>query len=183
MGYLKKNGGAIVAAVVELLVGVLLFINPDGLTSGILMALGGVLIIFGVIFLIRYFNTEPVQAAMEQNFSKGLIMILLGCVLALFTQQIIDIFSLAPKIYGVVILIIGVMKLQQSVDLLRQKAQFWFLASFNALLAVAFAAIILSNLIESTDTLWWMAAAALIAEAVFDAVVLVMTRKKKAAEK
>ena len=182
MGFIKQNGSAIVAGLVELLIGILLFVDPVGFTSGILMAVGVIFLICGVVCLIHYFNTEPVQAALEQNFSKGLVMILLGSFLALRTQQAIALFPLLTHLYGVAILIIGVVKLQQGVDLLRLKARYWFLAGVNAVLAILFAALILSNPFASTIVLWRMAAISLIVEAVLDIVVLIMTRKEGAVE-
>ena len=176
MGFIKQNGSAIVAGLVELLIGILLFVDPVGFTSGILMAVGVILLICGVVCLIRYFNTEPVQAALEQNFAKGLVMILLGGFLALRTQQAIALFPLLTHLYGIAILIIGVVKLQQGVDLLRLKARFWFLAGINALLAVLFAVIILSNPFASTVVLWRVAAISLIAEAVLDIAVLFLNK-------
>ena len=176
MGFLKQNGGAIVAGLVELLIGILLFVDPVGFTSGILMVVGVILLLCGVVCLIHYFNTDPVQAALEQNFSKGLIMILLGGFLVLRTQQVIALFPLLTHLYGVAILIIGVAKLQQGVDLLRLKARYWFLAGVNALLAILFAAIILSNPFTSTIVLWQVAAISLIVEAVLDIAVLFLNR-------
>ena len=180
MGFIKQNGSAIVAGLVELLVGILLFVNPEGFTSGILMAVGAILLVCGVVCLIHYFNTDPVQAALEQNFSKGLVMILLGGFLALRTQQAIHFFAAITHLYGIAILIIGVVKLQQSVDLLRLKARYWFLAGINAVLAVLFATVILSNPFTTTIVLWRVAAISLIVEAVLDVVVLIMTGKSPA---
>ena len=40
MGFLKQNVGAIAVGLVELLIGILLFVDPEGFTSGILMAVG-----------------------------------------------------------------------------------------------------------------------------------------------
>ena len=177
MGFIKQNGSAIVAGLVELLVGILLFVNPEGFTSGILMAVGAILLICGAVCMIHYFNTEPVQAALEQNFSKGLIMILLGGFLALRTRQAMRFFSAITHLYGVAILIIGVVKLQQGIDLLRLKARYWFLAGVNAVLAILFAVVILSNPFASTIILWRVAAISLIVEAVLDVVVLIMTGK------
>ena len=180
MGFVKKNGSIIVAGLVELLIGVLLFVDPVGFTSGILKAVGGILLICGVVCLLSYFNTDPVQAALERNFSKGLVMILLGCVLALRTEQVIGLFPLLAQLYGAAILLVGIVKLQQGVDLLRLKSRFWFLAGVNALLAIVFAAIILGNPFTSTIVLWRVAAISLIMEAVLDVVVLIMTSRAKA---
>ena len=179
MGFVKQNGSSIVTGLVELLIGILLFVNPVGFTSGILMAVGGILLVSGVISMIRYFNTEPVQAAMEQNFSKGLLMLLLGGFLVLRTQRVIALFPLLTHLYGVAILVIGVVKLQQGVDLLRLKVRYWFLAGINAVLALLFAAVILSNPFASTIVLWRVAAISLIVEAVLDVVVLIMTGKER----
>ena len=176
MGFIKKNGSAIVAGLVELLIGILLFVDPDGFTSGILRIVGGILLLCGVVCLIRYFRTEPVQAALEQNFSKGLIMILLGGILALRTEQVMGLFPLLAQLYGIAILVVGVVKLQQGVDLLRLKARFWFLAGINALLAIVFGAIILGNPFTSTIVLWRVSAISLIMEAVLDIAVLFLNR-------
>ena len=182
MGFIKQNGSTIVAGLLELLIGILLFVDPVGFTSNILRVVGAIFLICGVVCLIHYFNTEPVQAALEQNFSKGLVMILLGSFLALRTQQAIALFPLLTHLYGVAILIIGVVKLQQGVDLLRLKARYWFLAGVNALLAILFASVILSNPFTSTIVLWRLAAISLIVEAVLDVVVMIVTRKKDAAD-
>ena len=171
MGFLKQNGGAIVAGLVELLIVILLFVDTVGFASGILMDVGVILFLCGVVCLIRYFRTEPVQAALEQNFSKGLIMILLGVLFVLWTETIITLFPFA-RLCGVAILIIGVVKLQQGVDLLRLKSRFWFLAGINALLAIVFAAIILSD----PPILWQLAAISLIVEAILDIAVLFLNR-------
>lgn len=177
MGFIKQNGGAVAAGLVELLIGILLFVDPVGFTSGILTAVGVFFLICGVFCLIRYFNTEPMQAILEQNFSKGLVMILLGGFLALRTQQAIALFPLLTHLYGVAVLIIGVVKLQQGVDLFRLKARYWLLAGANAVLAILFAAVILSNPFASVIVLWRVAAISLIVEAVLDAAVLIMTGK------
>lgn len=177
MEFFKQNGNTIVAGLAELLVGIPLFANPIGFTSGILTAIGAVLLVCGAICLIHYFNTEPVQAALEQDFSKGLILILLGGFLALRTQRIIAFFSLLTHLYGVAILILGVVKLQQGVDLLRLKERYWFLAAVNAVLAILFAAVLLSSPFASTIVLLRVAAISLIVEAVLDVMVLIMTGK------
>ena len=172
MKFLGQNGHTIVAGFAELLIGILLFVDPDGFMSGILKVIGGVFLVCGAICLLRYFRTEPAQAALEQNFSRGLVLILLGGILVLRTQQIIDL-SLLTQLYGIAILVIGLFKLQQSVDLLRLKARFWFLAGVNALLAIVFAVIILND----PPILWQLVAISLILEAVLDIVVLIMTGK------
>lgn len=167
-----QKGIALLAALVELLIGILLFIEPIQFTSGILLGVGVVLLAFGVVCLIRYFRAEPLQAALEQNLSKGLVMILLGGFLAFQTERAIAVFPLLTHLYGIAILIMGIMKVQQGVDLLRLKLKYWFLAGINAVMAILFALVILSNPFTSTIVLWRVAAVSLILEAFLDIVVL-----------
>ena len=174
-----QKGVALLAALAELLVGILLFIEPIRFTSGILLGVGIILLIFGAICLLRYFRAEPVQAALEQNLAKGLVMLLLGGFLAFQTDRAISLFPLLTHLYGIAILIVGIVKLQQGVDLLRLKLRYWFLAGINAALAILFAVVILSNPFASTVALWQVAAISLIAEAVFDVIVLIMTGREK----
>lgn len=170
-----RKGSTFLMALAELLVGILLFIEPIRFTSGILLGVGVILIIFGAVCLMRYFRAEPMQAALEQNLAKGLVMILLGGFLVFQTERAISLFPLLTHLYGIAILIVGIVKLQQGVDLLRLKLRYWFLAGINAALAILFAAVILSNPFASTIVLWQVAAISLIVEAVFDVAVLVMT--------
>lgn len=174
-----QKGITLLAALVELLIGILLFIEPIRFTSGILLGVGVILLIFGVICVLRYFRAEPVQAALEQNLAKGLVTLLLGGFLTFQTDRAISLFPLLTHLYGIAILIVGIVKLQQGVDLLRLKLRYWFLAAINAVLAILFAAVILSNPFASTVVLWQMAAVSLIVEAVFDVIVLVMTGREK----
>lgn len=174
-----QKGIIVLAALAELLIGILLFIEPVRFTSGILLGVGVILLIFGAVCLLRYFRAEPVQAALERNLAKGLVMLLLGGFLAFRTERAIALFPLLTHLYGIAILIVGIVKLQQGVDLLRLKLRYWFLAGINAVLALLFAAVILSNPFASTIALWRVAAISLIVEAVFDVIVLIMTGREK----
>ena len=56
---MKKNGrtGGLLLALVEILVGILLLIDPAGFTSGIIIAAGAVLMALGLYNIILYFRT------------------------------------------------------------------------------------------------------------------------------
>lgn len=177
MKYIKTNGKVIFVGLVELLIGILLFIDPIRFTSGILRGVGVVVLVYGGVCLLSYFTTEPMQAALEQTLSKGLLMILLGGFLTFMTERAISVFPLLTHLYGIIILIVGVLKLQQCVDLLRLKTSCWYLAGINAVLAIAFAAVILSDPFETAIILWRVAAAALIVEALLDTVILILIGK------
>ena len=67
---LKKNSN-LVMCVAELVIGILLLINPTGFTRGIIIALGIPLALQGIGSIIGYFREKP-QAASEGNLlAKG----------------------------------------------------------------------------------------------------------------
>ena len=84
--------------------------------------------------------------------------------------------------YGVIILLMGVAKIQWAVDMLRMKKQNWFLAAIASVLCMAIAIIILMSPFESTLFFWRFIAISLILEAVLDILALVFARKKKEQE-
>ena len=59
------------AGLVELLIGILLFVDPIGFPSGILKIVGVILLFFGLFCLLRYFTTEPMQAAGVRSDPSG----------------------------------------------------------------------------------------------------------------
>lgn len=175
MRYLRRNGKTILSGILELLVGILLFINPEGLTNVIFKGIGIVLLFCGAFCAVQYFRTEPMRAVLEQNLFKGLLMLLVGCCLTFYTGVLGTVFAELARVYGLVILIAGIMKIQQTVDLLRLKVRFWFLSVLGALAALVFAGLLLFYPFETTGALWQLAAISLIVEAVLDIVLLLFT--------
>ena len=53
-------------SIAELIIGILLLVNPIGFTSGIIIAFGIALMIMGIRKTIKYFRTEPEEAAVSQ---------------------------------------------------------------------------------------------------------------------
>ena len=92
MTKIKRSMGNLLVSIVELLVGVLLFINPAGVTVGVIIAAGVILILNGIYQIARCFLIEPEEAAQERNLFKGLCAILLGLFCAFDSRWFIDAF-------------------------------------------------------------------------------------------
>ena len=182
MRLLKENIGGITMCIFELLVGILLLINPVNFTSGIIIALGVLLLPIGIIEIMVYFRLEPLEAAKRQSLTKGLVVILAGLFCIFKTNWFIVTFPLLTIMYGVIILLMGVAKIQWAVDMLRMKKQNLFLAAIASVLCMAIAIIILMSPFESTLFFWRFIAISLILEAVLDILALVFARKKKEQE-
>lgn len=123
---MKESLSTILLSLFELIVGVLLLISPVGFTTGIITTAGIVLMVVGVITLVQYFRTQAAEAAAGQLMFKALICLLLGAFCTFGSGWIIATFPLLTMLYGVVILLTGLSKVQWAVDMLRQKKKRWF---------------------------------------------------------
>lgn len=74
----KQNGNTIVMLLIEVVVGVLLLIDPLNFTSGIIMIAGIALMLCGLVSVIRYFRCDPREAAVGQLLAKGITFLLVG---------------------------------------------------------------------------------------------------------
>ena len=178
MKFLKNNIGGIAMCLLELLVGALLLINPVGFTSGIIRGAGLVLILIGIVCIIKYFRAEPEEAAKEQNLLKGLIALLAGGFCALRAEWFVITFPVITLIYGLVILITGLGKIQWTVDIIRQKKPKWFLCGLSALVSTVCGLVIIAAPFTTTAVLWMFTGISLIVDACFDIPALILTNKK-----
>lgn len=178
MGKTKKSMMSLIISILEVAVGILLLINPVGFTSGIIVTIGLVLSVLGVAHVIGYFRTEPEEAAKKNGLSKGILFLLSGLFCVIRPMWFLTVFPLFTVFYGVLMLITGVSRVQWTVDMLRKKQKYWFLALIGAGLALLFAILILTNPFATTAILWNFIGIALIVEAVADVLVFIFGDKK-----
>lgn len=175
----KEISGAseLFMSIVEIILGVLLLINPVGFTSGIIIVFGIVLAIMGVCHVVKYFRSDAKEAARSGSLTKGILFTLLGIFCTFRSEWFIATFPIITVLYGVLILVAGVSKLQIAVDMVRAKQKYWFLALISALLALVFAGLIIVNPFASTAFLWTFIGISLIVEAVIDVITFVFAKK------
>ena len=135
---LKRNFGGAIMSVAEIIIGILLLINPVGFTSGIITAFGILLMIMGLGSTIKYFRAEPEEAAAGQILVKGLVLLLAGAFCAFNSHWFLATFPVLTLIYGVMILITGITKLQWIVDMIRMKRSKWYWGAISAVVSPGF---------------------------------------------
>ncbi len=86
MNKFVKYLGRTLAYFLELLIGVVLLIDPEGFTSTIVIVAGIAMIVVGVWYALRYFRTEPVLAMREHDLATGLFLCAAGLLFALKTD-------------------------------------------------------------------------------------------------
>ncbi len=168
MKIIKNNIPTILLSLFEIAVGILLLLEPVGFTKGIITAAGILLIVLGILRAINYFRTDAKEAAGGRMLFTSLTLFLAGGFCALRTDWIMEVFPILTMLYGVVILLTGLMKVQWTVDMLRLKKKSWFLTGIGAFVSVLFAVLILANPFATTEVLWMFTGIALIVESVSD---------------
>lgn len=179
MKAIKQFFGGLILCAVEIAVGILLLINPLSFTSGIIIAAGVLMVLCGIGSVIRYFRTEPEAAAASQNLMTGLILLLAGGFCVCKSHWLITVFPVLTVIYGVVILLSGIGKIQWAVDLARSRKGKWFLAAISAVVSIVCAGVILGNPFTTTAMLWMFTGICLICEAVIDIITFLVSGSAK----
>lgn len=167
---------SILFAVCELIVGILLLIDPDGFTKSILVVLGAILTAMGIYNIIQYFRATVIRAAAGKGILRGCLSMTLGIFCIADPSWLLTIFPVLTVIYGVVILIAGFSKLQQLVDLLRMKTKRVGALAVSTALTLVFAFVILLNPFATMSVLWKFIGITLIVEAAADIVAACLMR-------
>lgn len=172
----KKNSN-LFTCIAELIIGVLLLINPVGFTRGIIIALGVPMALRGIGFIISYIREKPEAASKGNLLAKGLLTSCCGLFCIFRSKWFIVAFPVLTMLYGVITLVTAFGKLQWTCDLLRLKHKYWFIALISAILTLMLAILILTNPFSSTAVLWVFIGVSMIVEAAADAVTLVFEKK------
>ena len=167
---IKRSFSSIGMSLVELIVGILLLINPVGFTSGIIITLGVALMLTGVVTAIRYFCVDAVEASTHQLLVKGLISLLAGAFCAFYPQWFFVTFPILTLVYGIAILIAGLTKLQWMIDMIRMKRSRWFFVAISAAASILCGIVIIRNPFASTAAVWMFIGISLIVEAILDTI-------------
>lgn len=179
MQFIKGNLNNIIFCAYELVMGILILINPEAFTLGIIIIAGALLMVTGVINLYKYIIKNAEEAMREQYLTKGLLALMTGLFCALQTDWFLSTFPVLTTLYGVAVLVLGVSKVQLMFDMIRLKHKKWAYAGLNALITIVCAVIILMAPFGSTQVLWIFIGVSLIIEAIFDVVTLVLSYKAK----
>lgn len=178
MKAIKQFFGAAAACVFEILVGILLLIDPTGFTGSIIISCGCILMIWGVVCIIGYFRADPETAAINKGLFRGLCLLLAGGFCTRKWQWFITLLPLVALIYGAAILVTGVSKVQWTIDLLRLKRGKWYLAAISAAISILCGSVIITNPFTTTAVLWTFTGVSLIAEAIIDIITFLFSSRK-----
>ena len=177
MEKIKEKYGSIIMIVAEILIGIIVLFKPEDFTKIVIIGLGIVITLIGIIFLIKYFKSDIIDAIKEKNLFKSLTLITAGLFCIINSNWFIVTFPLLTIIYGIIILITGLMKVQWAIDAIRLKIKKWYITAINAVLSITFAIIIIKNPFTTIAVLWKFIALILILQGILDILQITLSNK------
>ena len=101
------------------------------------------LITWGVALIVKFFMKKLYKVYNDYNFSIGVLCIICGCVGLVRCGDIVDNFNI---FMGLIVLVIGIMALQSSVQLRAMESPFWFIQFIFSAIMILSSIVVLMDL-------------------------------------
>lgn len=138
--------GYIVISLLFCALGILMIVLPTVSPETFGIALGCAMVIFGAVKLVGYFSHDLFRLAFQYDLASGLLMLLLGCVLLISPDRMLNILC---TVFGILILSDSLLKIQISADARRFGLKRWWLILAVAIISAVFGAILIFRPAES----------------------------------
>ncbi len=159
-----KNANSGIICLIEIIVGVLLLVDPHSFISYILIIAGAFIAVTGIISLIKYFVAKPAEAE-KGGLTGALVSLSIGAFLMVKNNIATAWITIITIIFGAAILYTGYQKLEKAVEKMRNK-QYFLVSLISALVTIVFAVLII--FVIPDKAIWVFIGVALIVEAAID---------------
>ena len=174
--FLTSKIGNILLCIAEIIVGVLLLVNPDAVTSAFVIGAGAVMILTGIVFCTLYFVGEAEKMVIKQLLFKGLLLIILGVLCVTQYGVLLAALPFVTWVYAIAMLILAAYKVQCTVDILRLSGIRWYFPAISAALAVVLALFILLNPNTAMNIVWGFMRVSIILEAGLEIATIILLK-------
>ena len=130
----------VVAAILYLALGVVLLVWPDTTSNLICYAIGGVLLLYGVVGIISFLISREKTAALALQLIVGVVAAALG---VFFLTQPRLILSILPVLMGLFIIIVSLLSIKRAFEMRGYRYERWWAAFLLALIAIALGLLVL----------------------------------------
>lgn len=132
----------LVTALIGVVLGVVFLVEPSLVYTYITYAFGGLMALFGLVYIILYFARKPLSGEYHYEFGCGLVAVLAGAYVAvgglIFGDDALTItFTIICQLIGLAIALDGIMKLQYMLDLARMGYKKWWILLITSVLGIA----------------------------------------------
>ncbi len=179
--YLRKINVSLLLSVLELVLGILLLINPTGLTSVVVIVIGILLILLGLYHLFHYVRLPREEASHTWKLATGTGIMTIGIVTVANQGWLVEIVGAAASLYGIILLTFAFMKLQIMVDAIRGGRKQWYMMA-ACFLSSAILATLLFTGAFTAPFVWIFSGILLIMTAILGIVYFLLGRRSKPAE-
>ncbi len=167
------------SSLIQIVLGILLLINPLGFTEVIFIILGIAMVIGGILNIINYFIEDKEIAREERTLFFGLLLSILGFTVLFSVKWIISTLPIISVIYGAVVMIAGLARVQDGVDKIRNNEKGKAFSLISAVVGILCGVIIIANPFSTTIALWIFAGISLIVDAILDLIGIILVSIKK----
>lgn len=169
----------IIIIILEAVLGVFLTINPVGFTEVLIRIIGIVLLIGAVFGLVNIISGLKNQTSVVGPIIGSIIALIFGLLCLLGTGWILGIISIFAWIYGLILIIGGVVKCASFAQVrssgLANKSSYLILVS--AIIMIIFGIILLIRPFGTIELLLRIGGILLIVEAIFDLITMIINMK------
>ena len=156
-------------------VGLILFLFPNQISSVISMVVGLFFLFMGLVVIVSYLTKRVEMVFGSNRLVIGAAFIALGIFVMIRSDFVV---SVIPFILGLIVLISGVNKLQNFIDLKRLESDGGIVTLVFAILNIAFGVVLIINPFDAAIVLLKVTGIALIFSGITDLVATIILQKK-----
>ena len=176
MSFLKELKWNLIAmSIIFIVLGVVLILWPGATMTTICYMLAALLLIVGVVSLINYLKKDIRGIIYRYDLVVGLSAILGGILVIIKVDKLTE---LIPAVLGFLVTISGILKMQNSVDMLRLGHGTWHVAFCLAILNIVGGIILLVDPFTAAEALIMCLGIALVYSGITDLYVTIAISKK-----
>lgn len=176
MSLLKQlKWNLILLAVIFIALGIVLILWPGATMKTICYLLAAMLLAIGVVSLINYLRKDISGIIYRYDLVVGLCAILGGILVIVKVDKLTD---LIPAVLGFLVMMSGIMKMQNSVDMLRLGHGTWHVAFAMAIVNIVAGIVLLMNPFEAAQILIMCLGIALVYSGITDLYVTISISRR-----
>ena len=136
--------------IVYFVLGLLMVIFPETINDIINYIIGGLLMLFGIDYIVRYLSNNKVTTYSKYSLTVGIVPIICGVFLICNPEVLV---SIIPFVAGMIILMDAFEKLKHAIDLKKMKYDEWWVDLIVAILFIVFGIIVIMNPFDAAKLL------------------------------
>lgn len=137
-------------SIVYFILGLLMVIFPGTVNDIINYIIGGLLMLFGIDYIVRYLSNNKVTTYSKYSLTVGIVPIICGVFLICNPEVLV---SIIPFVAGMIILMDAFEKLKHAIDLKKMKYDEWWVDLVVSILFIVFGIVVIMNPFDAAKLL------------------------------